>query len=207
MTVRKPAARSVTTVMSSQRALDSLPVEAFESVMEAARAGAEWAWERIVSELDPPLRAYVRRLGSDDVDEAVGETWLHVARGLPAFRGDAAGFRSWVFMVAHHRVIDQRRRSSRRPAVGSDHRELGRLAPPSPSAETEAVAAIEETELMEALRRLPAAQREAILLRVMGGFSTKEIARIMGRTPGAVNQLQQRAFRRLRKILEGRRTK
>jgi|FLYL01.1.fsa_nt_gi RNA polymerase sigma-70 factor (ECF subfamily) len=193
--------------MSSQRALDSLPVEAFESVMEAARAGAEWAWERIVSELDPPLRAYVRRLGSDDVDEAVGETWLHVARGLPAFRGGAAGFRSWVFMVAHHRVIDQRRRSSRRPAACSDHQELGRLAPASPSAESEAVAAIEEAELMEVLGRLPAAQREAILLRVMGGFSTNEIARIMGRTPGAVNQLQQRAFRRLRKILEGRRTK
>jgi DNA-directed RNA polymerase specialized sigma24 family protein len=40
---------------------------------------------------------------------------LHVARGIHRFEGDHNAFRSWVFMVAHHRIIDERRASAADP--------------------------------------------------------------------------------------------
>lgn len=205
MGVQDGGTASVTRAMTSGSpapALTDLPAEVFDSLLEAARAGAEWAWSRLVDDIDPKLRAYVHRQGASDPDDVVGETWLHVARGIGRFAGDASDFRSWVFMIAHHRVIDERRRLRRKPTIGRDNGHMDRLGPPSPSAESEAEKTFEEERTREILGKLSPAQREAVLLRVVGGFGITEIARIMGRTPGAVNQLQRRAFRRLRKLTE-----
>jgi RNA polymerase sigma-70 factor (ECF subfamily) len=49
---------------------------------------------------------------------------------------------------------------------------------------------------------LPPDQAEVVILRVVGGFSTEEVARITGRRPGTLRVLQHRALRRLAKALE-----
>lgn len=175
--------------------------EAFQSIVEAARSGAEWAWSRLVGEIDPVLRGYVARLGASDPDDLVGETWLHVARGIHRFEGDADSFRSWVFMVAHHRVIDERRRRRRKPADLEEEATLDRSAVPSRSAESEAMESIDHDEMMKLLDQLSVDQREVVVLRIVGGFGISEIAQIVGKTPGATQALQHRAFRRLERIL------
>jgi RNA polymerase sigma-70 factor (ECF subfamily) len=173
----------------------------FESVITAASQGAEWAWERLVGELDGKLRGYVRRLGGSDVDDLVGETWLHVARGLSRFSGDEASFRSWVFMIAHHRIVDERRRFSRRPVEHVDETVLDEAGPTARSAESEAVERIDDIALQRILDRLRPDQREVIVLRFVADFGVTEIARIVGKTPGAVRALQRRALKRLKRIL------
>lgn len=202
--VRFSALTSVTREMNSespQRAQAGTTMEAFDSILDAARAGADWAWSRLVGDLDPVVSAYVRRLGADDAENVVGETWLHVARGIHRFRGGVSDFRSWVFMIAHHRVIDERRRKTRKPTRLEDGAELDRLAPSSTSAESLAMEQVEMDQVVEVLNHLTADQREVVLLRVMGGFGIKEIGEIMGKRPGAVQSLQHRAFKNLEKIL------
>lgn len=176
--------------------------EAFDSVVDAARAGAEWAWGRLVADIDPVLRGYLARHGSSDVDELSGETWLHVARGISRFEGDYDDFRSWVFMVGHHRIIDERRRRRRRPADPTEGEEISRRLESVGSAENEVMDQFESDAVLRVLDELTADQREVVLLRVMGGFGVTEIAGIIGKKPGAVQALQHRAFRRLEKILE-----
>jgi RNA polymerase sigma-70 factor (ECF subfamily) len=176
--------------------------EPFESVLLGARSGAEWAWERLVHELDPVLRGYVRRQGGVDVDDLVGETWLHVARNLGRFAGDERAFRSWVFMIAHHRVVDERRRSARRPQGEITDDELAQSTPGAPSAELEALGRIDDEHVQALLDRLSREQREVVLLRFVADFRVTEIARIVGKNPGAVRALLRRALRRLEKILE-----
>lgn len=177
-----------------------------ESIIEAARAGADWAWERLVKQIDGPLRGYITRLGAVDVDDIVGETWLHVARGLRHFNGDETAFRSWVFMIAHHRMVDERRRFHRKPSTPIDHTEIDEFAPAVRSTESEAIDRISDREVQEILNLLPPEQREVILLRFFAGFGINEIGRIVGKRPGAVSTLQRRALRRLERILGQSRT-
>ena len=87
----------------------------WDSLLAAAQSGAEWASDRISKELAPRVRGYLVSLGADDPDDLLGEVWLQVARNIGSFTGDEAGFRSWVFMIAHHRAIDEYRRRTRRP--------------------------------------------------------------------------------------------
>lgn len=176
--------------------------EAFDSVLDAARVGAEWAWARLVADIDPVLRGYLAKQGSTDVDDLAGETWLHVARGISRFDGDYHDFRSWVFMVGHHRIIDERRRRRRRPADPTEGDEIGRRLESVGSAENEVMDQFESDAMLRVLDELTSDQREVVLLRVMGGFGVTEIAKIIGKKPGAVQALQHRAFRRLEKILE-----
>ncbi|MHB1323309.1 MAG: RNA polymerase sigma factor [Coriobacteriia bacterium] len=178
----------------------------FESIVEAARHGAEWAWVRLVHDIEPALRAYVRRQSRGDVDDLVSETWLHVARGLHRFRGDERAFRSWVFMIAHHRVLDERRRLARSRALYVDAGELDALGSPSPSAESVVVGQVDTDELQRVLDKLPHAQREVVLLRFVAGFGVTEVADVVGKSPGAVSALLRRALARLDKILDNTRT-
>ena len=176
--------------------------EAFQSLVGAARCGAEWAWSRLVEDIDCTLRGYVRRQGGLDPDELVGETWLHVARGIHRFEGDEVGFRSWVFMIAHHRIIDERRRRGRKPEELQDLRTLDRVGLSARSAESEAMEWLEHDDLQEMLDQVSPAQREVLLLRFVGGFGISEIADIVGKKAGAVQALQRRALARLKKNLE-----
>lgn len=172
--------------------------ETFPSVLAAAQEGAEWAWSALMDDLGATLHAYVRRQGARDTDDLVGETWLQVARGLGSFDGSYSQFRSWVFMVAHHRIIDDRRRIRRKPSDPAETETLEGVASAEPSAESEAIEALGEEEVVRILATLPEAQREVMLLRIVGGFGITEIAEIVGKRPGAVQALQHRAVNRLR---------
>lgn len=179
-----------------------MPIDGIlQSVVDAARVGAEWAWVRLVHDIDGTLRGYVRLQGGLDVDDLVGETWLHVARGIHRFEGDGAEFRSWVFMIAHHRVIDERRRGRRKPVDLADHTVLDRASPSVPSAESGAFHHLADDEIWLVLEQLAPAQREVLVLRFLSGLRITEIADIVGKKPGAVQALQRRAFKRLEKIL------
>lgn len=178
----------------------------FDSILEAARNGGEWAWTRIVSDIGPTLSAYARRQGALDVDEVVSETWMHIARGIGRFEGDEQHFRSWVFMVAHHRIVDERRRLSRRAIVSAEDGVLTASSPLVPSAEMAVMERSEHEALQETLDKLPASQREVIVLRFIADFGVTEIAHIVGKKPGAVSALLRRGLKRLEKILGERRT-
>lgn len=169
----------------------------FPEVLAAARTGADWAWERLYESVAGSVRGYLAAHGATDADELTGEVLLQLVRGLPRFEGDEAGFRSWVFLVAHHRLIDERRRQ-RRDDV---------LAREQPTTTAPGADSVSETRLAEAewgprLRRLTDDQRDVILLRVVADLSAEQVGRILGKKPGAVRVLQHRALARLRADLE-----
>jgi len=63
--------------------------------------------------------------------------------------------------------------------------------------ETEALDVIGTREALERLRALPPEQAEVVLLRIVGGFTVEEVARLLGRRPGTIRVIQHRALRRL----------
>lgn len=159
----------------------------FATLLDAARAGGEWALTRLYREVNPALARYLHAQLGADADDVGSETWLSVARSLPSFQGDRDGFRAWVFTIAKRRVVDHLRARGRSP------RPLD--AAPAPSAEDLALSGDDAARRIVAC--LPPEQAQIVLLRVVGGFSVEEVARIVGRRPGNVRVIQHRALRRL----------
>jgi RNA polymerase sigma factor (sigma-70 family) len=167
-------------------------------VTEAA-AGSVPAFERIYRGLAPSVASYLRWNGASDVEAVTNEVLAQVHQNLDRFSGDGAGFRSWVFTIAHRRMIDDRRRSARRPVVA--HAEVTDDALVG-DAEDDALAAIGDARLHELLEELSPDQRSVLLLRIVVDLPLEEVAVTLGKTVGAVKALQHRALATLRRHLE-----
>lgn len=167
----------------------------FCALLEAAAAGHDASFEALVEPLLPRLRGYMRAQAGDDGDDLVGDVLLRVFRGLGRFTGDESAFRSWLFTIAHHRLVDHRRRRRRDEPL--DQVAAERL--PDGNVEQDVMDNLLETDLWRVLRRLAPAQRQALLLRVVAGLSVEETAATMGKKPGAVRVLQHRALEAVRK--------
>jgi RNA polymerase sigma-70 factor (ECF subfamily) len=165
----------------------------FASVLAAARMGAAWAWTSIYRELAPPVLGYLRGQGSPEAEDLTGEVFLQVVRDLSKFDGDEAAFRAWVFTIAHHRLLDNRRYSSRRPVDPAPDEVLEDRAPQGDT-EDEALEKLAATRVRELIGRLSPDQRNVLLLRILGGLTVEEVARVTGKRQGAVKALQRRGL-------------
>jgi RNA polymerase sigma-70 factor (ECF subfamily) len=170
----------------------------WESLLEAARVGADWAWADLYSSYAPRVRGYALSQGAADPDDLVGEVFLQAVRNLPGFTGTSEGFRSWLFTIAHRRILDARRRASRRPEQLN-----GRVpdVPMGPTADEAATNRLLDPRLEEGLALLTVEQRQVIALRVIADLSVEDVARILNKRTGAVKALQHRGLRQLRRHL------
>ena len=111
-------------------------------------------------------------------------------------------YRNWARLADHDRalayvrssVLNGCRSALRRRAVG---RRLTTYQPPAASAEATALGHEERREVMQAVRRLPGRQREALVLRFYLDLPDAEIARIMGLRPSSVRSATHRALKAL----------
>lgn len=174
----------------------------FGPVLDAARAGADWAWARLYRDLAPVVLGYLRARGAPDPEDVLGETFLQVVRDLARFEGDEAGWRSWVFTVAHRRLIDDRRRRGRRPVRPTQDEALAAELPPVEGGEPEALANLGTEQVLRLLDVLTDEQRSALALRFVAGLSLPEVAEVLGRTSNAIKALQRRGLRALRRHLQ-----
>jgi RNA polymerase sigma-70 factor (ECF subfamily) len=170
--------------------------QTFPRVLDAARTGAEWAVVSLYRDLAGPVLRYLTSQAPGEAEDLSSEAWIDVARGLHRFRGDEQDFRRYVFAIARRRLVDYRRRTHRRKTHASPA-EIIEPHLPTGDVEAEAMAGFSEREALALLCRLPHDQAEVVFLRVVAGFSTLEVARLMGKREGAVRVLQHRALARL----------
>lgn len=174
----------------------------FEESLAAARNGDEAAFAVLWRRWQPPLLRYLRVLAAPVADDLASECWLQVVRGLGRFKGDEAGFASWLFTIARNKVTDWRRRERRRPTVSLvDEDADARPAVRVPDAETAALQRLDTDAALRLIAALPPEQAEIVLLRVVAGLDVADVARIVRRSPGAVRVASHRALRRLRDLL------
>jgi RNA polymerase sigma factor (sigma-70 family) len=172
----------------------------FDSVLQAARTGAPWALERLYVALSPAVLGYLRVQGSTDPEDLANEVFLGVFRRISSFDGGEDAFRSWVFTIAHSRLVDERRRAGRRPQLVPDGQD--RLEQPAGDTEHDALERLSSQRVQALCERLVPDQRDVLLLRLMAGLTVESIADALGKSEGAVKALQRRGLANLRKILE-----
>lgn len=138
---------------------------------------------------------YLRRMTGDAAlaDDLTGEVFVRVVRGLSGYRPQDRE-RAWVLTIARNVLLDQRKRL--RPVlVGLDEADLY-AGTGDPQQET-------RVRLGEALAALDEPEREAFLLREVGGLGYVEIGAATGTTPDAVRSRIFRARQSLRVLLSG----
>jgi|SRR5579863_10556867 RNA polymerase sigma-70 factor (ECF subfamily) len=171
--------------------------ERFFSVLDAARAGDEWAFAQLYRDLNAPLLRYFAAQAPLQAEDLASETWLGAARGLGSFDGDEAAFRAWLFTIAHRRLVQHWRSVGRNPAMPVVPGTFDHILS---EADTEREA-MESMDPMTASRAIAAAlprdQAQVVLLRILAGLSVEQVATILGKRPGTVRVLQHRALRRL----------
>jgi RNA polymerase sigma-70 factor (ECF subfamily) len=172
----------------------------FGDTLTAAQEGDEEAFTRLWLDGNAALLRYLRVTAPDAAEDIAADTWLHVVRGLARFRGDEAAWRAWLFTTARRRTIDQARRRSRHTA-GPIHDVPPSDLPVTADSADEALEHLSTRSALAMLADLPAAQAEVILLRVVAGLDTDAVARMVGRSPGAVRVAAHRGLRKLAESL------
>jgi RNA polymerase sigma-70 factor (ECF subfamily) len=168
---------------------------AFRDILASAQAGDDAAFTSIFRDVQPALLRYLRLI-APDAEDVASETWLQVVSGLRRFRGGEQEFRAWLFTIARHRAADSGRSRARRPAVPLELTEADQLLT-SPDAADQALEAVSTRAVLTLIASLPGDQAEIIMLRVVAGLEAREVARIVGKTPGAVRVAAHRGLRKL----------
>jgi RNA polymerase sigma-70 factor (ECF subfamily) len=167
-----------------------------QPLLDRARAGDRAAWNQLLGELRPLVRAWLRRsLRQDgDASDLTNEVQFRMHRGFARFRGETTGqLRVWTLRITLNVLHDHRR--SKRPAPARLPESLAFPSPVTPVADGD-----EMIRLHQALEQLPRHYRAVIEGRLFDGLSCVEIAEQMNELPGtvrmwcyrAVNELNQR---------------
>jgi RNA polymerase sigma-70 factor, ECF subfamily len=127
-----------------------------------------------------------------DVEDITAEVFQHALENLPRFEWRGVPFVAWLYRIAANAIADRWQNLAR---------ESGRPVTQVPSVDFDDEE-IERTErraqLFRHVAKLPAEQRRVIEMRFAEEKSIREIASVLGKSTGAVKQLQHRAYTRLR---------
>ena len=173
---------------------------AFGATLDRARTGDEGAFASIFRDIQPALLRYLRVITHDPEDVA-GETWAQVVAGLAGFRGDEQAFRAWLFTIARHRAIDVGRSRARHPELPLEMSEAA-PQPTSPDPADLVLETLSARAVVELIASLPRDQAEIIMLRVVAGLDTADVARMVGKKPGTVRVAAHRGLRRLADVAQ-----
>jgi RNA polymerase sigma-70 factor (ECF subfamily) len=169
-----------------------------DALMAAYARGDAAAFEQLYARHQAGLYRFVRRLlGSAlnaQTDEVFQDTWLRVVHARERWEPQGATFRTWLYTLAHHRVIDMLRRSGREVSIDA-HADDGDApwepeaaaawqqwpAPSGSPSHTEELAFWRRAgeRLITCLEQLPLPQRSAFLLHHDDGLALDEVARAL----------------------------
>ncbi len=173
-----------------------------DDVVAAAAAGDGSAMRTIYLALAPRVNGYLRAKGVADHEAVTNDVFLALLPKVSTIAGGAEGLQRLVFTIAHARMADEHRARARRPeSVEYKPQEDTRT---SESAEDDAHVRISTQRVVEVLDALPDDQREVLMLRIVADLSLAQVADVIGRSTGAVKQLQRRALITVRQVLSER---
>ena len=169
-------------------------VEAAQSDPEKFDALYELHFERVYAFAASRVRD---RATAEDV---TSEVFHKALANLPSYEWRGVPFAAWLLRIAANAIVDYAKRAAREFPASDDPQE----PPNDPVVQASEVRAIEHrAQLFRLVKQLPAIQKQVVLERFVEQRSIKEIAQRLGKTEGAVKQLQLRAVQNLRAQMEG----
>jgi RNA polymerase sigma factor (sigma-70 family) len=157
-----------------------------ETLMLAFVAGDAQAFETLYDRHALPVWRFVQRSVQNPAlaDDLVQDVWFKLLQHAPGYQ-PTARFRTWLFTLAHHRMVDHWRTHKAHASLDAETEEGAALADTLATAsgfgpERRLDSREQAQALLDALAALPASQREAFLLQAEAGMSVAEIAQATG---------------------------
>lgn len=133
-------------------------------------------------------------------EDLTSDTFARALRSIRSYTWQGKDFGAWLTTIARNLIIDHHKSSRARLEMVTE------TIPDKPTGtggpEADVLATLTNESLMKAVNALPDDQRDCILMRFIQGLSITETAAAIGKTEGAVKQLQLRAVRNLAKTVE-----
>ena len=167
-----------------------------------ARRGDQAAYAQLVTEHQEVAfrAAYLVAGGAAEAEDAAQEGFVKAFRALGRFR-EGAPFRPWLLTIVTNEARNRRRAAGRRANLVLRVEE-SEPAATARSAEEEALSRVERDELLRAIDRLRASDREIVSYRYLLGLDEAETAQALGCARGTVKSRLSRALERLRSELD-----
>ena len=170
-----------------------------ESLVRKAQQRDEEAFAQLYEEnFDKIYRYIVLKIGNKaEAEDMTQQVFLKALQSISSFKWKGVSFSAWLFRIAHNQVVDYLRKKAKRSTTPIDDS----LPSNESSPEIIAEGKLDIEQLIVATGQLTVAQREVISLRFTSELPISQVARVMGKSEGAVKALQHSAILALRKIL------
>jgi RNA polymerase sigma-70 factor (ECF subfamily) len=144
---------------------------------------------------------YYRVRDDAEAEDLTSDVFMRALKAMPRYEPRQA-FLAWLYRIARNAVIDRARRGNRQVSFEDalEHPDADKVIDPT----VELMAHSDSTVLRSAIAKLTPLQQEVVVLRYLEGFSTQEIARIVGKREGTVRGIQFRAIGALRQLIPSR---
>lgn len=190
----------------SVRAEPRLPADQdrVAALVELAQGGDAEAFGLLYQRyVDVVFRYVLVRVGDRQLaEDLTAETFLRALRRIESFSWQGKDIAAWFVTIARNLIVDNAKSARFRLEVATA--DLADADPRQADApEAEVLDRLRDAHLLEAVHALKPEQAECLVLRFLQGLSLSETALVLGRSEGAVKQLQLRALRALRERLEG----
>jgi RNA polymerase sigma-70 factor (ECF subfamily) len=170
-----------------------------ESLVRRAQQRDQEAFAQLYEEyFDRIFRYITLKIGDKaEAEDMTQQVFLNALRSISSFKWKGIPFSAWLYRIAHNQVVDHLRKKQKRTAIPINESLAGGDSNPQLMAER----SLDIEQLLLATQRLTEAQRQVTSLRFAGELSIAEVAKIMGKSQGAVKALQHSAIVALRKAL------
>jgi RNA polymerase sigma-70 factor (ECF subfamily) len=171
-----------------------------ERLVRRAQHRDQEAFAQLYEEHFDKIYRYVTlKIGNEtEAEDMTQQVFLNALQSISSFKWKGIPFSAWLFRIAHNQVVDYLR-SKKRTAVPLDESLTSSNSNDNPQLVVEQKLDIEQ--LLLATKQLTEAQREVISLRFASELPIAQVAKVMGKSQGAVKALQHSAIVALRKTL------
>jgi RNA polymerase sigma-70 factor, ECF subfamily len=171
------------------------------ALVELARGGDSEAFGMLYDHYSTSVYRFVYyRVGSVALaEDLTSETFFRALRSMSSFRWQGKDFGAWLMTIARNLTADHYKSGRTRLEYATEDMSAHDSVTEGP--EKAVLASLTNETLLEALGGLPDEQQECLIMRFLQGLSIAETAKVLGRSDGAVKQLQLRGVRNLAKLL------
>lgn len=164
------------------------------ALIDRARRGDRTAFADLYRELYPVVYryAYFHTRSVAEAEDTAADAFVKALEHVHTFRGDATQVRAWVMRIVRNVLVDRSRRARATTPLEDA---------PEPAGPDHSGTVVDNVALRLALQTLGDDQRSTIVLRFVSGLSGRETAAVLGKSEGAIEQLQRRGLAALSKII------
>ncbi|WP_377325059.1 sigma-70 family RNA polymerase sigma factor [Pimelobacter simplex] len=171
------------------------------ALVELARGGDAEAFGLLYDHYQPSVYRflYYRTRSVVVAEDLCSETFFRALRNMSSFRWQGKDFGAWLMTIARNLATDHFKAGRTRLEMTTE--DMGQHDDATEGPENAVLATLTNEILLESLTKLPNEQRDCLIMRFLQGMSIAETAAALGRSDGAIKQLQLRGVRNLAKLM------